>query len=146
MSRSPSTATDRCAADQPRPPFSWRLSAVLFLLAVLPRLVAVVAVPDRWLEGRAGDEAAYWGLADGLLETGVYGGVQGDNPQRGVPDAYLPPMYPLLLAGTALLTGHSLVAVDVVQAVLGALACVFAFYVAVLATSDRRVAWLAFAA
>jgi 4-amino-4-deoxy-L-arabinose transferase-like glycosyltransferase len=148
VSQSLLTSTDRHATNQPQPSFScsWRLGAILFLLAVLPRLVAVVAVPGRWLEGRTGDEAAYWGLADSLLETGVYGGIQGDNPQRGVPDAYLPPMYPLLLAGTALLTGHSLVAVDVVQAGLGALACVFAFYVAVLVYSDRRVAWLAFAA
>jgi 4-amino-4-deoxy-L-arabinose transferase-like glycosyltransferase len=145
-SQGPLTSTDCHTPDRPQPLFSWRMVAILFVLALLPRLAAVVAVPDRWLEGRGGDEAVYWGLADGLLETGVYGGVQGDNPQRGVPDAYLPPIYPLLLAGTALLTGRGPLAVEVVQAVLGALACVSAFYLAVVVYGDRRVAWLAFIA
>jgi 4-amino-4-deoxy-L-arabinose transferase-like glycosyltransferase len=140
------TLTDRHTTNHIQTSFSWRLVVILFVLALLPRLVAVAVVPNRWLEGRASDAKAYWRLTDYWLETGVYGGVQGDNPRRGVPDAYLPPMYPILLAGTALLTGHSLVAVNVVQAVLGALACVFAFYVAALVYADRRIAWLAFIA
>lgn len=146
MSQNLLTLTDRHTTNHIQTSFSWRLVVILFVLALLPRLVAVAVVPNRWLEGRASDAKAYWRLTDYWLETGVYGGVQGDNPQRGVPDAYLPPMYPLLLAGTVLLTGHSLVAVNVVQAVLGALACVFAFYVAALVYADRRIAWLTFIA
>jgi 4-amino-4-deoxy-L-arabinose transferase-like glycosyltransferase len=133
-------------AAHPQARFPWRLVAVLFALALLPRLAAVVAVPDRWLEGHAGDAETYWQLADYLLETGVYGGAQGDDPQRSKPDAYLPPMYPLLLAGTALLAGHNPAAVNVVQAMLGALVCVFTYYISTLSHADRRVAWLAFAA
>jgi 4-amino-4-deoxy-L-arabinose transferase-like glycosyltransferase len=146
VSQRPVVPTDCHSRNHGRSWCSWRLVAVLFVLALLPRLISVVAMPNRWLEGRASDAETYWRLTDYWLETGVYGGVQGDNPRRGVPDAYLPPLYPILLAGTALLTGHSLVAVNVVQAVLGALACVFAFYVAALVYADRRIAWLAFIA
>lgn len=146
MSRSPLTLTDRYNTDRVQPPFSWRLVAILFVLALFPRLIAVALMPGGGLEGHTSDAQVYWQLADYWLETGVYGGVQGDSPRRGIPDAYLPPLYPALLAGTALLTGHSLVAVSVVQAILGALACVFVFYVSALVHTDRRVAWLAFVA
>lgn len=129
---------------QARP--SRRLIAILFALALLPRLAAVVAVPDVWLEGHGTDAETYWRLAEHLLETGVYGGVQGEGAQRGVPDAYLPPIYPLLLAGATLLFGSGAAAVNVVQALLGALACVLVFYVAILAFADRRTAWLSFIA
>ena len=61
MSRSQLTATDRCPPDRSWPSVSWRLSAILFLLAVLPRLVVVVVVPDRWLEAHPQHR---WTIAD----------------------------------------------------------------------------------
>jgi len=147
MTPNPSAPTDSRTTHHEQPEFSWRMVAILFVLALLPRLVAAVALPDRWLGERIGDASDYWALADNLLETGVYGGVESYHAgQPGVPDAYLPPMYPLLLAGVTLLVGHSPMAVNVVQAVLGALACIFAFYISVLVYADRRIAWLAFIA
>jgi 4-amino-4-deoxy-L-arabinose transferase-like glycosyltransferase len=85
--------------------------ALICLLAFLVRLAYVLTLQPRffWFDGEQ-----YSRLAKGLLEHGAY------LNDRGRPTAYWPPGYPLFLAAVYRLFGVNIVAVRVVQCLIGA--------------------------
>ena len=85
--------------------------ALICLLAFLIRLAYVLSLQPRsfWFDG-----GHYSRLATGLLEHGAY------LNDRGHPSAYWPPGYPLFLAAIYQLFGVNIVAVRVVQCLIGA--------------------------
>ena len=110
--------------------------ALICLLAFLIRLAYVLTLQPRsfWFDGEH-----YTRLATGLLEHGSYLNV------RGRPSAYWPPGYPLFLAAIYKLFGVNIVAVRVVQSLLGAgtVAVVHRIAQRVLDRSGARLAALA---
>jgi 4-amino-4-deoxy-L-arabinose transferase-like glycosyltransferase len=85
----------------------------LLVIALALRLIAALIIP---VEYRFRDDAVeYVSIARHLLTLGVFG------PEPGVPYALIPPGYPLLVAGIFALTNDSLMAVRLVQVVLGTL-------------------------
>jgi 4-amino-4-deoxy-L-arabinose transferase-like glycosyltransferase len=107
--------------------------ALICLLAFLIRLAYVLTLQPRsfWFDGEH-----YSRLATGILQHGVY------LNDRGHPTAYWPPGYPLFLAAIYRLFGVDIVAVRVVQCLVGAgtVAVVHRIARRVL---DRSGAWLA---
>jgi 4-amino-4-deoxy-L-arabinose transferase-like glycosyltransferase len=107
--------------------------ALICLLAFLIRLAYVLTLQPRlfWFDGEH-----YSRLATGLLEHGTY------LNDRGRPTAYWPPGYPLFMAAVYALFGVNIVAVRVVQCLIGAgtVAVVHRIARRVL---DRNGAWLA---
>jgi len=85
--------------------------ALICLLAFLIRLAYVLTLQPRffWFDGEN-----YSRLATGLLEHGTY------LNDRGHPTAYWPPGYPLFLAAIYRFFGVNIVAVRVVQCLIGA--------------------------
>jgi 4-amino-4-deoxy-L-arabinose transferase-like glycosyltransferase len=90
------------------------LGAVLVTAFVL-RLAAALVVPLDYREGRD-DRTVYTRLATHLLTLGKYGA------DPGVPDAMIPPGYPLLVAAVFSVAGQSLMAIRLVQVLLGTIA------------------------
>jgi 4-amino-4-deoxy-L-arabinose transferase-like glycosyltransferase len=102
----------------------------LFVLALAVRLAFVAATGPNAEPAAWGDDWDYDRIAVRLIGDGTWA------------NTWFPPGYPLFLAGIYALCGHSLAAVRVIQAVIGALTCVL------LARLGRqmfsaRVGWLA---
>jgi 4-amino-4-deoxy-L-arabinose transferase-like glycosyltransferase len=137
-----SKAGTRRSSSSPSPPpgsghgREFVLLALIVLLAFVVRLAYVLTLPPRflWFDGEH-----YSRMATGLLEHGTY------LNDRGRPSAYWPPGYPLFMAAIYKLFGVSLVAVRVVQCVLGAgtVAVVHRIASRVLDRSGARLAALA---
>ncbi len=83
----------------------------ILLLAAALRIGLALAVPDSF--GMRADAEEYIGVARNWLQTGVFG------EDAGIPYAVIPPAYPAFLAAIFAVTGSSLLAVRLVQAVLG---------------------------
>jgi 4-amino-4-deoxy-L-arabinose transferase-like glycosyltransferase len=105
-SSSPPSGPDRSGHDR-----EFVVLALICLLALLIRLAYVLTLQPRsfWFDGEH-----YSRLATGLLEHGAY------LNDRGRPSAYWPPGYPLFLAAIYQLFGVNIVAVRVVQCLIGA--------------------------
>ncbi|CAB1064638.1 hypothetical protein D1BOALGB6SA_9434 [Olavius sp. associated proteobacterium Delta 1] len=97
-----------------------RFGLVVFSLALLLRLVFVVAVLSGPLETDALDyDTLGWKLSQG----------KGYVNSTGQPTAYRPPVYPLLLGGIYYILGHDPQWVRLVQAFIGAGICVLLYWV-----------------
>jgi 4-amino-4-deoxy-L-arabinose transferase-like glycosyltransferase len=107
--------------------------ALICLLALVIRLAYVLTLQPRsfWFDGEQ-----YSRLATGLLDHGSY------LNDRGRPSAYWPPGYPLFLAAIYQLFGVNIVAVRVVQCLVGA-ATVAVVHRIARRVLDRSGAWLA---
>jgi len=104
------------------------LVAVLVLAFAL-RLAAALIIP---IDYRLRDDALeYVADARHLLELGVFG------EEPGVPYATIPPGYPLFIAGVFALTDESLMAVRLVQVMLGTLIVGLIYLIGCEATSKR---------
>ncbi|MFH2069138.1 MAG: glycosyltransferase family 39 protein [Candidatus Omnitrophota bacterium] len=98
----------------------------LFFLALLLRLIFVVLLPLS-----AGDSSEYDDYALRLL-SGLGFSTSLNRP----------PMYPVFLAGVYLFFGHSFLAVRIVQALLGSVTCLFAFFIGKRVFGDKKPALL----
>ena len=107
--------------------------ALICLLAFLIRLAYILTLQPRlfWFDGEH-----YSRLATGLLEHGTY------LNDRGRPSAHWPPGYPLFMAAVYALFGVNIVAVRVVQCLIGA-ATVAVVHRIARRVLDRSGAWLA---
>lgn len=108
----------------------------LLLLALVLRLIVAVALPPSYLFS---DEDDYVHRADSLIHTHTYG------TSPGVPDAFLPPLYPVFLALVYVTLGHSMLAVRVVQTFVSAFTCLLILLIA-RRLYDQKVALLSLAA
>lgn len=105
--------------------------ALVFTLALCLRLIVVGRVHLT----PYGDAKQYKQIALHLLEG------EGFSLKQGIPTAFRPPLYPLLLAGTYAVMGEGNdVAVHILQAILSALVCVFVWVLADQAFG-RSAAW-----
>lgn len=93
------------------------ISLSLFLIALLPRLIIGICS----LEAPSHDAYGYDHRAVALLSRGEYS----DNT---TPTAFKEPFYSFFLAGIYSVFGHRYLVVRIIQAVLGALVCVFVFF------------------
>lgn len=98
-----------------------RLLALILLAALVIRLVYVLSLEPRitWYDGRE-----YSRLAVGLVEG------RGYSTPWGTPTAFWPPGYPFFLAAIYSVTGVSVTAVRICEAVLGSLVCLLAYLIA----------------
>ncbi len=130
-SSSPPSGRDRSGHDR-----ELVLVALICLLAFLIRLAYVLTLQPRsfWFDGEH-----YSRLAAGLVQHGAY------LTDRGHPTAYWPPGYPLFLAAIYRFFGVDIVAVRVVQCLIGAgtVALVHRIASRVLDRSGARLAALA---
>ncbi len=112
--------------------WSKKILVFLFVLALVPRILAAA------LSGQVilGDEADYSRLAISILEGKEY---RSDFP-LGFTNAR-PPLYPLFIAIIYLFTNKSILAVKLAQALLGALICIVAFFIAKEVFNDRRISF-----
>lgn len=88
---------------------------VLFISALAIRLVYVIFFAGSYLSQDSGD---WLSIARLLVEQHSYG------------DSWRAPLYSFLLAGTHLFFGESLLAIRIIQAMLGALTCLLVYYIA----------------
>lgn len=98
-----------------------RLTGGVVLAAAVMRLAALFAFPSVFAFERTGvlhGSEAYDTYARNLLTTGTYG------LQPGVPDAVLPPLYSVVVAGLYALLGRGFIAVAALQIVLDAVSIV----------------------
>jgi 4-amino-4-deoxy-L-arabinose transferase-like glycosyltransferase len=84
----------------------------LLLMALAVRLVLALALPITFRYGTQ-DTLEYVSVARHLLTQGLFG------QEPGVPYASIPPLYPLFIAGVFALTNQSLMAVRIMQVILG---------------------------
>lgn len=106
-----------------------RILLGLLVVAFLLRLAAVLIIPIDYRFRN--DAVQYISLAQRLLNQEQYG------LEPGVPDARVPPGYPLFVAGILALTGQSLMVVRLAQAVLGVVAVWLAFVIGRESFSSR---------
>jgi hypothetical protein len=101
---------------------------VILALALWWRLVYVTELPGQSIPGLQpldtlkGDATSYDSVATNLLDGRGYLNSVGEVPA-------LPPAYPTLLAGIYEASAHSLTAVRIVQAVIGAATCAVVFFI-----------------
>lgn len=101
----------------------------LLIAGFVLRLSAVLIIPiDYRLRG---DAVKYLSLAPQLLGPGVYG------LEPGVPDARIPPGYPLFIAGLFAFFGQNLIAIRLAQAILGTIAVWLTFLIGKETLSSR---------
>ena len=103
-----------------------KLLWTLFFLALLLRLLFVILRPLD-----AGDSRGYEDIALNLL-----------NGLGFSANLHWPPMYPVFLTGVYLIFGHSFLAVRVIQAFLGAVTCLFVFFIGQRIFEDKKPALL----
>lgn len=109
--------------------------ALIFIIALILRLVAVFNLPPRYQIPLA-DASEYDKLAMNLLAgKGLVDTV------TGLPTSWRVPLYPLFLAFIYLIFGHSYFAARIIQSILGALLCVIIFYIGKI-TFNRKVGLL----
>lgn len=122
-----------------RPPQAW----AAFMVALGLRLFYVAWYPQ--IPVGLGDDRMYdqvaMNLAGGRGFTGGFAG-QFDPGGQG-PEIGIGPVYPAVLAAVYLTAGHSIVAVRLLQAVLGALVVLWLFPVAVRAFGPAAARWAA---
>ncbi len=90
---------------------------IIFILAALIRIVFVMAVEHAPLE----NDAKEYDMLGYNLSLG-----KGYVNSEGIPTAIRPPGYPFLIGAIYYIFGHNLLAVRIVQALLGAFQCVLA--------------------
>ena len=98
-----------------------RLIGAVVLVAVVVRVVVLLSLPSVFAFERTGvihGSEAYDIYAQNLLATGVYG------LRPAVPDAVLPPLYSVLLAGVYAIAGRGILGVATIQIALDALSIV----------------------
>jgi len=103
------------------------LIVVVFILALVLRVIYVSSLPLEFISNWESDAYTYKGLAVNLLNTHTYGRI------AGVPDAQVAPLYPFFLALSYVIFGSgelSIVAVRLIQALLGSFVCVIIFFIA----------------
>lgn len=105
----------------------WRLPVVLFVVALLPRLLFLLIV--RQPLDQQGDEVYYLEAASNLLN--------GEGYREGNLLAYRPPLYPMFLSVNMALLGDNLFAIRLVQSILGALMCLLVFRIGARVYSTR---------
>ena len=106
-----------------------RILLGLLVAALLLRLAAVLIIPMDYRFRQ--DAVRYTSLAQQLLNQEPYG------LEPGVPDALVPPGYPLFIAGIWALTWQSLMAVRLAQALLGVIAVWMTFLIGRESFSSR---------
>ena len=104
-----------------------RLPLALFLLALIARVLFLLFV--RQPCNQQGDEVYYLETAANLLS--------GQGYRVGHLLAYLPPLYPMLLAGEMALFGDNLLAMRLIQSAIGALMCLVVFHIGTRVYSVR---------
>jgi 4-amino-4-deoxy-L-arabinose transferase-like glycosyltransferase len=110
--------------------------AILALICLLAFLIRLAYVLTLQTKTSLFDGEHYSRLATGLLEHGTY------LNDRGRPSAYWPPGYPLFMAAVYALFGVNIVAVRVVQCLVGAATVALVHRIA-RRVLDRSGAWLA---
>ena len=101
---------------------------LIFLLAALIRIVFIMAVEHAPLENDARDyDTIGYNLSQG----------KGYINNEGKPSAYRPPIYPLFLGAVYSIAGHNLMAVRLLQAVLGAFICIFLYRIAKIIFDEK---------
>ena len=98
-----------------------RLIGAVVLVAVVVRVVVLLSLPSVFAFERTGvihGSEAYDIYAQNLLATGVYG------LRPAVPDAVLPPLYSVLLAGVYAIAGRGILGVATIQIALDVLSIV----------------------
>jgi 4-amino-4-deoxy-L-arabinose transferase-like glycosyltransferase len=98
-----------------------KVAISVFFLALTVRILFVISVCHAPLEN---DAKEYNSLGIFLSQGKGYVNASGE------PTAYRPPIYPLFLAVTYSVAGYNLLWVRIVQAILGAGICVFAYFIA----------------
>lgn len=99
----------------------WRLTGGVVLVAVAVRVAILFAFPSVFAFERTGvihGSEAYDTYARNLLATGTYG------LRPGVPDAVLPPLYGVVVAGLYALVGRGSIPVAVLQIAMDAVSIV----------------------
>lgn len=115
-----------------------RLIIIIFILALVLRVIYVLSLPVEFISKWESDAGVYKKLAVNLLNTHTYGRI------AGVPDAQDPPVYPFFLALIYMIFGSgklSIVVVRLIQALLGSFVCVIIFFIA-KEIFDKKVAIL----
>jgi len=100
---------------------------MVFIFALVLRVIYVLSVPVEFISKWESDAYVYKGLAVNLLSTHIYGRI------AGIPDAQDPPLYPFFLGLIYMIFGGgelSIVAVRLIQALLGSFVCVIIFPIA----------------
>jgi len=109
----------------------------MFSAAVLILSIHVLSVVSFSNNELSPDGQFYVRLADNLLATGIFG------REPGVPFALVPPVYPCFIAAIFALTGRSLLAVRIGQALIGTASSLCAFGLATTLFPRRpAIAWL----
>lgn len=108
------------------------LVSFLFIIALIPR-VALTVYSNQILTG---DEVDYSQLAVRILEGKEYH----SNFPLGFTNARAP-IYPLFIAIIYFFTDHSVIAVKLVQALLGAFTCIIVFFIAQNLFKDKRISF-----
>ena len=98
-----------------------RLILVIFLLALIVRLIFVMPSKNT----PSSDAASYDSLGLSLSKGNGYINADGN------PNSFRPPFYPTFLAVIYKFFGHSYPAVRAIQSIIGAIACVLIFLIAV---------------
>jgi 4-amino-4-deoxy-L-arabinose transferase-like glycosyltransferase len=122
----------------------------IILLALILRIGTVVITGDRSLEYEFGilvhnmrtDNGYSWFCVD---EDGTIDHQVDSSTHQPLPSAYVPPVYPLFLVSIYLLIGtstFSIILIEIIQAFLGALACLLLYEIA-LSLFNRTVALVA---
>ncbi len=94
---------------------------IIFAAALLLRCAALLSMDQN---PTSGDPVTYDQYARSIAERGEYACAP------GVPTSWRPPLYPLFLAIIYRLTGHNIIIVGIIQAILGALLCVLIYRIA----------------
>ena len=95
------------------------ITVLIFLTALTVRVFSVKDMSGMVLQG---DSHTYDQLAMNILNRAEFGNVS------GIPFSYRPPLYPAFLATIYFFLGHNFLWVGVTQAIIGALTCVFIYF------------------
>ncbi len=99
------------------------LLITIFIVSLGLRLIPVLSLPQQFNILTA-DASEYDNLAVNMITGKGY-----VDSNTGLPTSWRTPLYPIFLAGIYSVFGHSYLAVRIIQAIMSALLCIFAFYI-----------------
>lgn len=99
------------------------LLITIFIVSFGLRLITVLTLPPQF-DILTADSSEYDNLAVNMITGKGY-----VDPNTGLPTSWHTPLYPIFLSGIYSVFGHSYLAVRIIQAVISALLCIFAFLI-----------------
>lgn len=102
---------------------------IIFLLALIICIVYVFAIDHAPLE----TDAKEYDTLGYNLSIG-----KGYINSEGEPTAFRPPIYPFFLGAIYFITGHDLLWVRLIQAILGAAICLFVYFIATIIFDEKK--------